>query len=192
MELTRRDAVAALAAAGIGVAGGAAVIMTGDEDREGRPTAQTKDPPDPIEDGHLTTLIAAAEVLYPSELDGIGAFVETFVRGRARDRPDHAEGIVGAIEYLDEYARSWHDDRFAALDPAGREEVLRDLSVDTIDADPDGDNAQRVRYYVRNELLLALYSSPTGGELVGLENPQGHPGGTTSYRRGPGGDGQQS
>jgi hypothetical protein len=42
-----------------------------------------------------------------------------------------------------------------------------------------------VRYYVVNELLLALYASPTGGELVGIENPQGHPGGTASYQQGP-------
>jgi hypothetical protein len=42
-----------------------------------------------------------------------------------------------------------------------------------------------VRYYVVNELLYALYTSPTGGELVGIENPQGHPGGHESYQHEP-------
>jgi hypothetical protein len=59
------------------------------------------------------------------------------------------------------------------------------LGVRTAEPDPDGTDVERVRYYVVNELLFALYSSPTGGELVGLENPQGHPGGIDSYRRGP-------
>jgi len=43
----------------------------------------------------------------------------------------------------------------------------------------------RVRYYLVNDLLFALYSSPTGGKLVGIENPQGHPGGTGSYQQPP-------
>jgi len=59
------------------------------------------------------------------------------------------------------------------------------MSVDTADPVPDGDDVERVRYYVVNELLFALYSSPTGGELVGLENPRGNPGGLASYQRGP-------
>jgi hypothetical protein len=61
------------------------------------------------------------------------------------------------------------------------------MGADTADPDPDpdGTDAGRVRYYVVNELLYALYASPTGGELVGIENPRGYPGGTASYRRGP-------
>ena len=42
--------------------------------------------------------------------------------------------------------------------------------------------SDRVRFFVVNELLFALYSSPTGGSLVGIENPVGHPGGTESYQ----------
>jgi hypothetical protein len=61
------------------------------------------------------------------------------------------------------------------------------MGADTVDPDPDGGDVARVRYYVVNELLFALYASPTGAELLGLENPQGHPGGLASYQRGPGG-----
>jgi len=53
------------------------------------------------------------------------------------------------------------------------------------DENPDGTAAERVRFFVVNELLLALYASPTGGELVGIENPQGYAGGAESYQRGP-------
>ncbi|MEA5408870.1 hypothetical protein VB773_15715 [Haloarculaceae archaeon H-GB2-1] len=55
----------------------------------------------------------------------------------------------------------------------------------TAEPNPDGTTAERVRYYLVNEPLYALYASPTGGTLVGIENPQGHPGGTESYQRGP-------
>jgi hypothetical protein len=43
-----------------------------------------------------------------------------------------------------------------------------------------------VRHLVVNDLLYALYASPTGARLAGLENPPGHPGGIESYREGPG------
>jgi hypothetical protein len=59
------------------------------------------------------------------------------------------------------------------------------MGVHTADEDPDGTTAERIRFYVVNELLFALYASPAGGRLVGIENPQGHPGGAESYRRGP-------
>jgi hypothetical protein len=59
------------------------------------------------------------------------------------------------------------------------------MGVDLVDPDPDGFSAERVRFYLVNELLYALYSSPTGGTLLGLENPQGYPGGSESYQQGP-------
>ncbi|MFB6281312.1 MAG: gluconate 2-dehydrogenase subunit 3 family protein [Haloferacaceae archaeon] len=173
MRLTRRDALAALAAAG--VAGGAALAS-----RDGRDGASG-----PLADGEVGTLVAAAEVLYPSAVEGVGGFVREFARGRAAERPDHAAGVADAVGYLDEYAGAWRDEAFAALDPAARERVLERMGADAADPDPAGGDAERVRYYVVNELLFALYASPTGGELVGIENPQGHPGGIESYRRGP-------
>jgi hypothetical protein len=189
-ELSRRDALAALAATGI--AGGGVFALSASDDGEGRDsdgdtTAETgRDrPPGPVAEGDIEIMTAAAAVLYPSEVAGVETFVSRFVRGRAAEQPDHAAGIVDAVASLDEWTNSWFDDGFASLDAPEREDALDQLGVRTAEPDPDGTDVERVRYYVVNELLFALYSSPTGGELVGLENPQGHPGGIDSYRRGP-------
>ncbi|HMB49881.1 MAG TPA: gluconate 2-dehydrogenase subunit 3 family protein [Natronoarchaeum rubrum] len=185
MELTRRDAVAALAAVGgtgaIGLAGlldeppsAPSEADQSDEEGTGAP-----------DDAEIeATLVATAEVVYPSEVSGVETFVGTFLSGRL-DRDAHAAGMGRAVADLDELATDWYDDRFAALDPAERDSFLRELGADIAEEDPVGTTAERVRYYVVNEVLLALYASPTGGELVGIENPQGHPGGQASYQRGP-------
>jgi hypothetical protein len=177
MKLTRRDALAALAAAGV-TAGGATVLSS----EEGEPDAEGAD--GPLGDAELSTLVAAAEVLYPTEVENVESFLTRYVRGRAEE-PGHVSGVAEAVGYLDEYAESWHDAAFGALEPTAREGVLRRMGADTAEPDPDGSDVERVRYYVVNELLFALYTTPTGGELVGLENPQGHPGGLASYQRGP-------
>jgi len=189
-ELSRRDALAALAAAGI--AGGGVLALSAsddgaDRDSDGDTTGEagTDQPPGPVDEGDLRILTAAAAVLYPSEVEGVETFVSRFVRGRAAEQPDHADGVVDAVAYLDEWTNSWFGDGFAALDQSEREDALDQLGVRAAEPAPDGTDVERVRYYVVNELLFALYSSPTGGELVGLENPQGHPGGIESYRRGP-------
>lgn len=174
MELSRRDALAALGAA---VAGGGAVAAAG-EVRP--PTADDGAVGVPID-----PLVAAAEVLYPSAVEGHRTFVETYVRGRTTDRPAHRRGLAAAVAEVEAAAREWYGDGFAALSPDERDRLLRELGAETAEPDPDGTTAERVRYYVVNDLLYALYTSPTGGRLVGIENPPGHPGGTTSYRRGP-------
>lgn len=174
MELRRRDAMAALAAAGA-AAGGA---LTLDRLRRGSDEQ-------PLDDADVATLVAVAEVVYPDAVDGIPGFVETYSVGRARDRADYAAGVDAAVDDLDATARDWYDATYVALDAETREDLLREIGCDTADPDPDGTTAERLRYYLVNELLFALYTSPTGGSLVGIENPQGHPGGLTSYRRGP-------
>ena len=180
MELTRRDAVAALAA--LGGAGGATYgysRLRADGDSPGAST--------PSDDHVRETMIATAEIVYPSELSGIAAFVEEFVDARLAEDDDHAAGIREAVTILDEHSQTWYDQPFAELSGDTREEALEELGADVADENPDGSTAERVRYYLVNELLLALYSSPTGGTLVGIENPQGHPGGIQSYQRGPNG-----
>lgn len=174
MELTRRDALAALAAAGVSVGAGATLLSRQRGDLESRPLGD-----------ELDTLGAVADVLYPDSVDGVSSFVERYAGGLVENRPRYAEQIGTSATYVDDYARSWHDQTFSSLDAATRDEVLRDMGADVASADPDGSDVERVRYYVVNELLFALYTSPTGGELVGLENPQGHPGGVASYQRGP-------
>jgi hypothetical protein len=172
MELTRRDALAALAAGGIAVGGGAAALAL-----EGESAG--------LGDHERETLVAVARVVYPSELEGVESFVRTYLEGRAAEDPDYVEGVGEAVRTLDESGRDWFDGSFLDLDPETRDRLLRELGVDEADPDPTGFPGSRVRYYLVNELLYALYTSPTGGRLAGIENPQGHPGGVTSYRRGP-------
>jgi len=181
-ELTRRDALAALSAAGVAVAGCASPPGEGDGEAD---DASLSEDEASLTEGERETLFAAAEVLYPSAVTGIEEFLGRYVEGRVRDRPEHARGIGTAVEYLDEYCRAWYDSDFAALSPADRDEALRRMGVEDAAPDPDGSDVERLRYYVINDLLLALYASPTGGRLLGIENPPGHPGGQASYRRGP-------
>ena len=173
MELSRRDAIAALGAVGAGA--GAAYAV-----RELNDSPPGKSTPD------VETLIAAAEVVYPDEVTGLEGFVEAYARRRAAGDDDHARGVRAAIETMDDRARTWYDAAFADLATEDRDSLLREMGVDTAPEDPAGSTAERVRYYVVNDLLMALYASPTGGELVGIENPRDHPGGTDSYQRGPG------
>lgn len=182
MNLTRRDAIVALAASGVAVGGGSAIFLS----LEDAPQEATEnDAEQIITHDALRTLIAAAKVLYPSEVENIDTFVTRYVSGRATDNPAHANGIMAALEYLNDYTVAWFDEEFAALDRQGRVDALHRMNADTADPDPEGSDVERVRYYIVNELLFALYSTPTGGELLGLENPQGHPGGLDSYQRGP-------
>jgi hypothetical protein len=187
-ELSRRDAIAALGAAGVATAGlGALTWEALDEDGEdGSDESETTETerrePSPTE---RETLVAAAEALYPSEVSGVETFVETYVVGRLRDRQDHEAGVREAARAIDDYARQWYDGPYAELDRGTRQDIFDEWGLDITDPVPDGSRRERVRYYLVNELLYAFYSSPTGGELVGIENPQGHPGGTDSYQRGP-------
>ena len=187
MELTRRDALAALSAAGATVGGGVLAA------RFDPPRADDGSGADPAGDDAgtevslstdlLDLLDAVAEVVYP---DGVGerrAFVDSYVVGRVTDRPAYREGLREAAAQLDAVARDWHDAPYADLDVDIRDRILRNLGVETADPDPKGPLTDRIRFYIVNDLLFAFYSSPTGGRLVGIENPIGHPGGTESYQR---------
>ncbi|WP_254822216.1 gluconate 2-dehydrogenase subunit 3 family protein [Haloglomus halophilum] len=182
-SLTRRDAMAALTAAGAATALGgtlswAVLNEAGDDD------ATTEG----FTERDRETLVALAEHLYPSTVTGIPEFVERYTVGRVRDRPEYATGMREALAALDEYAVQWTDERFVDLDTDRRGTLLNSMGVTRATPEPDGLDPERVRFYLVNELLFALYSSPTGGKLVGIENPQGHPGGTTSYRQPPDAD----
>jgi hypothetical protein len=169
-ELTRRDALVALGATGAAAGLGALAWDRLDED-------------DQLNDHDRATVLAVATAVYPSELDAIEDFVERVVVGRIRQREDYRAGLQDAIRRLDEYVRTFEDADYVDLSASRQVAILSEFGVDVSDPDPDGQDAERVRYYLVNELLYALYTSPTGGELVGLENPQGHPGGLDSYRR---------
>ncbi len=186
-ELTRRDALAALAAIGSAAGGTTAYLAhrrRGDRDEvqgasEDSPSTGRND------EQEIETLVAIAKVIYPSAVSGITPFVERFMNGRIAARPALADGITASTDRLDRLARDWYDSPVLELAPEDLDGLLREAGVDTADAAPDGAPAERMRYFLVNELLYGLYASPTGGTLLGLENPQGHPGGLDSYQKGP-------
>jgi len=181
MQLTRRDAVAALSA--LGVTGGAAIAARrGATDTE---HTATDGPADRLgEPAVRASMRAVAHVVYPSAVSGIDPFVDRFLDGRLDDST-HGVGVIDTVTRLDDTAREWHDGPLSDLSSATLDSFLREVGADTAAPAPDGTFAERVRYYVVNELLLAVYATPTGAELVGLENPRGHPGGIQSYQQGP-------
>jgi hypothetical protein len=181
MKLSRRDALAALSALGTSATAG----CLADAPRDAGPGDAGTDALAMGAEAVVEVYVAVAEVVYPSELSGVETFVESFVSPRL-DREDHGPAMAATVKEFDEIAQEWYGDRIVSLSPATREDVLEDVGARTAEEDPSGTLAERVRFYLVNELLLALYSSPTGGELVGIENPQGHPGGTDTYQRGPG------
>jgi hypothetical protein len=176
MRLTRRHALAALGVAG---AGGALGVASGVAGR-GAPRA---DDGARLDRAARETLAAAAEVLYPSAVSGHREFVETYALGRTAGRRAYRAGLAAALAELDAAARDWYDAPFARLAPETRDRLLRELGADVADPDPEGSVSERLRLYVVDELLYALYASPVGGRLAGIENPTGYPGGTASYRR---------
>jgi hypothetical protein len=178
MELTRRDALAAVVA----VTGAGGAVASQFEP----PTAAGNGAPggeDAGEDALLSALAAAAEVVYPSAVEGHRRFVETYALGRLDGREEYRTGMGRAVADLDATARDWFDARFESLSAGDRDRLLRELGVDTADADPSGSISERIRYYVVDDLLFAFYASPAGGRLLGIENPPGYPGGLESYRR---------
>ncbi|WP_416839487.1 gluconate 2-dehydrogenase subunit 3 family protein [Haloferax sp. DFSO52] len=178
MRLTRRDAVAVLA--GLGIVGGGAVAI----DQFDPPTAESGEGggSDAPATSLLETMVAAGEVVYPSETEGIAPFVETYVLGRTRDEQRGSQMRTTAAE-LDDVARDWYGSPYSTLLTDERDSLLRELGADTADPVADGTLSERIRFHVVNELLYAFYASPTGGRLVGIENPIGHPGGAESYQR---------
>lgn len=182
--LTRRDALTALAFAGTSLGAGLAVLADASRDGEGVPAPAASGIAPTVGDHERDTLVAIARAIYPGAVTGVDRFVRTFLDGRTAARPDHAEGVARTVALLDELGRDWHGGAVEELDVPTRERLLHEVGAGTAEAKPEGTPAERVRYYVVNELLFALYASPTGSELVGLENPPGYPGGLASYQRG--------
>ncbi len=185
MELTRRDALAALSAAGATVGGGVLAARF-DPPRADRVPKGTSDSDTDVSlsTSLLDLLDAAAAVVYPDGVENRRAFVESYVIGRVADRPDYREGLREAAGHLDAVARDWYGAPYADLDVDTRDRLLGELGVETADSDPEGSMPDRIRFFVVDDLLFAFYTSPTGGRLVGIENPIGHPGGIGSYRQG--------
>jgi hypothetical protein len=174
MELTRRDALLALA--GGGLVASAAVDSRGTAGDGGT-----------VSEDDIEMLVALAEVLYPSSVAVTREFVETYSLGRTAVDEAYLARMSEALEGVRTTSRLETGRAYASLDPDLRDEVLRATGADRAYADPGGTVAQRIRYYVVDELLYAFYTTPKGAEFVGSQNPVGYPGGTEAYQQRPGG-----
>lgn len=161
MELTRRDAVTALTAAGITATAGCAGLA-GETGSDAEP---------------MGVLVSLADVLYPSDVEPTAEFIETFMYGRISDEESYREELTAGIETLNELAADEQGGAFHTLSTDQRTTVIENTELRTGSSEPDGSDVERVNYYLLDELLFAFYASPTGGELIGNKNPRGFPGG---------------
>lgn len=171
MKLTRRDAVVALTGAATLELGAGVLGRDGDEA--------------PLSAAERERLLAVTDVVYPSAVSVDESFLETYVTGRYSEADGDRERVRAALAHVEDVARDQFGASFAALPVDDREAVLRRIGVDRVASLPEGRLPERVRYYVVNDLLFALYSTPVGGKLLGQENPTGYPGGLEAYQRGP-------
>lgn len=167
MRLTRRDALVALGGLGFGSYGIGRVRNTSGDD--------------------VQTLLAVTDLIYPSQVTVDEEFLTTYVLGHTHIRPEYKAALDKSVSELNQESRRLFDQAFDSLSVARRRRVFRSLGIDMVRSDPDGMLSQRIRYYVVQDLLYALYSTPIGGRLLEKENPPGYPGGREAYQRGPGG-----
>lgn len=181
MQLTRRDALAALTAIGVGGigfgVGGDLSLRVGEESDGVTQYSLSSD--------HLDTIVAVAEVVYPSEISIQQEFIETYVDGRTKGRQQYREGMQRAIRELNRLSADAYGLQFRQLSPDRRDQLLRSAGVDRVTPARDGTLREQIRYYLVNDLLYALYTTPTGGSLIGNTNPPGHPGGIETYQTDP-------
>lgn len=178
MELTRRDALGALGAAGVTSIAGCQSLGGGsaDETPTGDATPGGGDD-EQAESTDMETLVSLAEVLYPSDVDVSQDFVETYMFGRIHDQEGYRTELASGVETLNGLAQESDGSGFTALDTDQRVSLIQETELRSGESNQDGSDVERVNYYLIDELLFAFYSSPTGGELVGNPNPRGFPGG---------------
>jgi len=167
VKLTRRDALIALG--GIGLTATGWLAERGLEDMA-------------ISKRDVDTLVALAGPLYPSEVTISRDFVETYAVGQRELEPDHPVAIKNTLRIVRRQAKRRTGSVITELSRQQRGQILRGTGADRAYPDPDGSDAERIRYYIINNLLYALYTTPKGGTLVGNDNPPGYPGGLTAYQ----------
>lgn len=172
MQLTRRDAVAALVAGGFSamIVGGSGSVEDGPEAGSSQVT---------LTDDEIETLVAATEFIYPSEVDAATSFVRTYTSAMGAER---TRGMQETLDVIESASRRTFGTAFRSLPVEKREALFRRLNVDSVDPEMHGGDAERIRYYVVNGLLYALFTTPKGSELFGIQNPIGYPGGHESYQ----------
>lgn len=178
IQPSRREAILMLT--GVCVAAGA-YGMNSTRAKDGRSEASA-DVPTPE---RVATAAAVAEVVYPTAANVDESFIERRLFGRAGTSDEHFEHLVEALETVEKRARALYGGSMSSLSSANRRRVLDDIGVYSVHPRPDGTSAERVRFYLVNDLVYALFTHPKGGGLLGVPNPPGHPGGNELYQRGP-------
>ncbi|WP_418284912.1 gluconate 2-dehydrogenase subunit 3 family protein [Halorubrum sp. DTA46] len=179
---TRRRSLFALGAAMLGAAGyGYGVAPSSDRSSDADVTERehTTTP------ARLATLTALADAVYPPGIDVDREFIERRVFGRTEPKPGHFEGVVAAVDAVNGRARARFGAPITEISVDDRRRVLRSMGATVVHPNPDGTVPERVRHYLVNDLLFALFTSPASSGLTGIENPPGHPGGRDAYQRGP-------
>lgn len=177
MELTRRDAVAVLTAAGLGGVAAYGILDEGEGPDDGRGFTG-----EPHQDHRVETLVSVAELVYPSEVEGGRTFTEAYVSGKFEADEEYLTEATIAVESLDEYAEERADQPFRDLPVAERDDLFRDRGMRQAPPEPDGQGISHVRYWAVNDLLYAMLTSPKGGEIMGIDSPPGYPGGLQAYQ----------
>lgn len=175
MRLTRRDAVTAL------VTGGAAGI------------AMSELPPDIIQptpdrasyqftDHDHHRLKAIAEVVYPSDVQLTVEDIAEFVAGLSDDR---RREMIRTLDQLEWYLFDGYGRSVVELPVRRRDAALRSIGTARAGSSPEGSLPERIRFYLINQLLYLLYTTPRGSRVLDIENPVGYPGGYESYQQAP-------
>ena len=141
MELSRRDALGALAA--IGVSGGA--VYYTQERGDGSSSAGSSEDSEAL----LETAAALAAVVYPSEVEGAGEFARTYVSGRVGDDEAYREAMVEAASALDARADEEYGAPFRELAAEDGDALLRDVGLEGVEPDPEGSERERIRFAER-------------------------------------------
>ncbi|WP_435095234.1 gluconate 2-dehydrogenase subunit 3 family protein [Halorubrum sp. N11] len=139
----------------------------------------------PASQYHVDVMTAIAEAVYPSAVSVESSFIERRVFARIEPKPDHFENLLTAIEAVDSHARARFGGGVTEMSAAHRRKLLQSMGVTAVHPTADGSTVEQIRFYIVNELLYALFTSPVGGELMGIDNPPGYPGGREAYQRGP-------
>lgn len=134
---------------------------------------------------HVETVAAVGNAVYPSSVTVEESFVEERVFGRVEPRTGHFEEVRKAADAVDGYAKARFGERLVELHSDQRRQLLDSMGVAESHPTPDGTTAERIRFYLINDLLFALFSSPESAHLTGIDNPPGYPGGREAYRVGP-------
>lgn len=173
---TRRGALLAVAGLVLGAGGYGYGIRPRGSDR---PTGGTVTP------AHVTAVTAVAAAIYPPGVAVDERFVEERLFGRIEPRPGHFDGVATAIEAVDAHAGARFGAGIADLPAERRRWVLTAMGVPAVHPRPDGTIAERVRFYLVNDLLYVLFTAPRSRAFTGIDNPPGHPGGRAAYRHRP-------